>query len=424
MKKANNIKAFIIIVFLNLFFIQNQLSAQGISFPSFAEAGFIQPNFNSQGYWKSQPLPGFGVQFSGLEFSYYAGNVSAKNDNNPSGRSANAAFLHFGFNMRFYPFRGMRLLNKLHVNAGFGVGSYGVDEGNGTELSIKTGVECYLTKKISLCLSFYLGKNLFSSNGADSTQPNYSNNLQPFALSSTGYLSTQGWFAIPSLTLRFNTSLMDNVTSKFDKHVAAGTVTYVDNAGNVVGSESWGAYDSYFQQSHNILNVYPKMLIGSFNNEKGATVAGGIGTALRFGIFAFDFEWLTGRVGYRLNGDDNPYHTYWDVNRKSFGLGINILSFGHSFEAPSFFRIIIGDHLGFQSLTSHADPGMVIDPTGAGFQYQNFRNKFFGTFYASMEIGSLAINFDYVRYTASSDKIYGSGYIIGITYLISLGSIN
>src|ERR1035437_67449 len=517
MKSSIIIKTTFILIVLNLFHVQNKVSAQNVS----GEFGYIQPKFKPQGDWKSNPLPGVGIQLGdGLEFSYYAGSVKATDETFPFGRTANAAFMHCGFNGPIRPFK-KTAMKFIHFTMGFGGGAYGVADGIGIECSVKPGVIVDFTKNISLTLSCYFGYNYF---GVDTTLGAYSR----------GFLSLEGLFALPSLTLRFNSdfqlgklvkhidipAISEFVPERIDYtpekivHYDTTTVHYSAIAGHAAveaipskegyyenttrrtggaihyNREAWNnvngwhyetvvdptydtpvqvwhpgypgrsaepaypgrpgydrffpahtdtfpahtekypahtnytpadSFDIYHKVNNNVLNLYPKILVGNFSDQKGATIAAGLGIAYRKSIFALDFEWMKGQVGYKLNGDDNSYHTYWDVDRKSLGIGINLMKFFNTEGDAGVFKVIIGDRIGFQSLTSHADSGIYIDPSGGGFQMQNFKNKYFGScIYVSIEIGKLAINFDGVRYSPDKVDVYKSGIIIGISYFFPI----
>lgn len=397
----------LLVGFVFLLFIE-KANAQAASY---AEAGFMYASLKKSGDYQSARIPGFSVGVAGLEFTLYAGQFTSKAFPDSAQLNLNGGFWNIGYVWRSKP---RENLKRFHYTTGFGIGGYGIGEENGIQLNLRPGIQVNLTRSISLAASCYTGWNMFGKMRQDGGML-YTNDL---------YKCTKGFFALPSVTLRLNTNPMQVMGDSYSRssYWGGGMVTHesYDVAANTKTTTKYylpaGEYvTDAIITSNNYLNVFPKFVVGSRKNNKGPSVAGGAGVALRAGILALDLEYLQGKIGFHGPDGYGSNMDYWKFKRASLGMGINFFNIPFPFRGPSLIRVIFGARVGWESLVNNkvfvSNPYFPsVDPN------PNLKGKFWSPFWA-VEFGTLGVHMEIIN---NKQTGYGSGLLLGATYLVPL----
>jgi hypothetical protein len=391
---------------LSVFLAFTELHAQPASY---FDAGVLNVRLKKESQYESQYIPGFSLAVSGLEFSYYSGRFMHKSFPDSIPVSTNGGFYHFGYTYRSLPKEGRR---RFHLLLGAGMGSYGINEMHGFQLSAHPGIQIDLTRRLSLTATCYAGYNFFGKD-VDTT----------YSWNNSSYRATQKWFFLPSFTLRFNTNpaevkgdyyestgywgggmVTTTTTEHHETYDVEHTYSYYMPAGEYV--------TNFLQTTTNYVNLYPKITSGYRRNTRGPSFAYGGGVAIRAGLFALDLEYMRGKIGFHDNGSFSGDRTWqWDMQRTSAGIGLNIINFFHPFEGPSMIRMIFGWRIGGMKLDSN------LPPVNSGTPNPEDHSGFFRTSYLCLEFGTLGIQLENYH---NKDRTYQSGLLISATYLFPL----
>lgn len=376
-----------------------------------AQFGVLRTTFKKESPYKPAFWPGFSINAFGFSVSYFAGyNKPLVVDPVYKSGTVGGNFFDMGYKYEFQklsPFK--KKINRpfLYPTLGAGLGSYSLNGRSGFQFNVRPGIKLAIIPGVALYAEAYTGFNILDDEFDDIKET-----------------SVKGSFFIPAFGIEFKTNLQNVLNEVWGPKVelAEGWVTnnYKDKYG-VVYSYSYyrekGQYvQEYFANSRNVLNLYGTGLLGTGQATRGQTLAGGAGLALRWGMFAFDLEYVLGKIGYRYMDGDERMQNNWNMRRFGFLAGIDILRWHKAFQPPGFFRIIMGVKLGVQSLTSNLNNFSQTMIGVGGFDRQDLQNKFYATGYIGIEYGTLGFSIENFRL----GQEYSSGMVVAARYMIPL----
>lgn len=382
-----------------------------------AQFGTIRPLLHKDSPYKNSFWPGFSINAYGFSLSVFAGRnavITPADPINGADYKVAGSFFDFGYKHEFKglsPFKKFIKRPFIFPTLGGGLGGYGINGRMGFQINLRPGIKFSLMPGVSIYAEAYTGVNFISDKEEEVKEK-----------------SVKGFYFTPAFGIQFDTDLTrlisdvwvkkDYSSGGWKEHEYTGSdgnryvEHYYQPAGNYV--------TSYVTHSRNILNLYGKGLVGSGQNEKGTTLAGGAGLALRYGMFAFDLEYLVGKVGYSYGDDpDERMQNSWNMNRFGFGMGIDLFGLPRPFKKPSFIRLIIGAKVGTQTLVSDLNKysqTVAAIPNG-DFKAQDIHGQMYWSSGMSLEFGTLGFSFETFN---SKDGPYKSGFVIGAKYMLPL----
>lgn len=398
--------------------ITTQVFSQGASSAQF---GVMYTMFKKESPFQRSLWPGFSTNAFGVSLSYYSGRnkyVDWEAQNVDETYTVGGSFLDIGYKYEFQTLSPLKKLIKrpfFYPTLGAGIGAYTLDERTGFQFNLRPGFKLAILPGVALFAEGFAGINIINDDLDDIKET-----------------SIKGKYFAPTAGIEFRADLASIFNEVWGprRELAEGwvTTTYKNKEGDVVGTSRYyreaGTYvQDYFMESRNVANVYGGVLLGNGAPAKGATIAGVAGLAFRYGIFALDFEYAIGKIGYKYDDASLRMQNSWEMRRFSTMIGIDLFHVHKAFEAPGFIRIIIGAKLGAQSFMSKLDKFSETQLGVDGFDQQNFRNKFFAMPHIGIEYGTLGFSLEGFRVHDANDKFYKSGIIIGARYMIPLYTI-
>jgi hypothetical protein len=383
-----------------------------------AQFGVMYTMFKKESPFKRNLWPGFSTNAFGVSLSYYSGRnkyIDWEAQNVDENYTVGGSFFDIGYKYEFQtlsPFKKLIKRPFFYPTLGAGIGAYTLNERTGFQFNLRPGFKLAILPGVAVFAEGYAGINILNDD-----------------YDVVKETSIKGKFFTPTVGIEFKTDL-NNILNEVwgpKRELAEGwvTTTYKNRDGITVATDRYyrekGTYvQDYFMQSRNVVNLYGGVLLGTGSPSRGGTIAGTAGLACRYGMFALDFEYALGYIGYRYDDSDARMQNSWNMRRFSTMIGLDLLHVHKALDPPGFIRIIIGAKFGAQSFMSKLDKFSETQLGVDGFDQQNFRNKFFAMPHIGIEYGTLGFSLEGFRVHDANDKFYKSGIIIGARYMIPL----
>ncbi len=377
---------------------------------NYFQAGVLRNHFQKDSRWQNAWWPGFSLTAKGISINFYSGRNTAVNVAElpfEKDYKAGGSFFDIGFTkdlLKLDPLRRVAKRPIIYPTIGGGLGSYGLDDTTGFQINIKPGIKFTPIPGISFVAQLHAGY-------------------------SSGNRAIKGFYIAPAFGIQFSTNLEQVLGDTWTKtkHSSGGWREYEYTKSD--GSRWKHTYyqpegdyvNSYVTESRNWLNFTLKGFVGTGRTDRGDTYGGGPALSLRWGMFAFDLEYLLGKVGYTetaLNREKR-YQTSWNMKRFGFGMGIDIFGITRPFKRPSFVRLIVGAKVGVRSLESEmGEYAAILSDLGTP-PAVSISSKPYWAGMLQFEFGTLGINFEFINYNTTNYN-YKSGLCLGFSYMIPL----
>lgn len=381
---------------------------------NYFQAGVFHNQFKKNSYWKNSYWPGFNIAAYGVAISFYSGRNAAVNPEAlpyEKDYKAGGNFFDIGYTrdvVKWDPFRRIAKRPIIYPTWGIGIGTYKLDDTTGFQINFKPGLKFIPVPGVALVAQLHTGY-------------------------AAGNRNVKGFYFSPVFGIQFSTNLQQILGDTWlKKSYSSGgwreyeytkpdgsrwKHTYYQPAGTYV--------TDYVVHARNVLNFTAKSFVGFAKNSKGTTIGGGPAFSLRWGMFAFDLEYLFGKVGYveNDNKEDSRFQSSWNMRRFGFGMGIDLFGIPRPLQRPSFIRLILGAKIGAQTLKSDLSSyGQAMAAAGT-IPAVDVKSKFFWNGMLMFEFGTLGLSFESFNYFTDTHD-YSSGFCFGAHYMIPLANVD
>jgi len=391
-------------------------SSAAFSQNTFLKFGVLKTQFKSETGWKNNYWPGFQISIAGITFTQYSGgNFRLLEDTNNRRYSGGGRYYNFGYTFSTKKRIKFPILNRMSLSVTPSIGGFRFHGITNFHVGITPGATFRIYRKLSVYGDLQMGKNFMQHPIEPYMTPVYSGAEKYF----------NRFFMIPSFGIKWSSSFKD---MKGETIVSKDRLTANDEYIKTEGGYNY--YNRTYIQSHielpsynGLLNIATKVYAPGANDYSNRTMAAGLGLAFRYGLFAFDIDYVAGRLGYRVNdkyGNPLQLQNYWKFNYTSFGLGINLLGIIQPAAPASLYRVIVGRKFGVGSFVSKFDGWTEKHAASNNITKQDIHFKGLNIWYLAFEIGRFAVNIDYYK---MKDPLYRSR-VFSASYFIPIVKAN